>query len=341
MDEFAARASRQRQQLAADPHRPRYHFLPPANWMNDPNGAIEWQGRYHLFYQHNPRAAFWDDMHWGHARSDDLVHWTDLPLALIPGPGSDEDGCWSGCALDDDGTPTLVYTGVQGDYRLPHNQRVCLARADDDLLHWRKDPANPVIAVPPPGLRLTGFRDPCVWREGGDWLMAIGAGIQDVGGAVLLYKSPDLRRWQYLHPLCVGDSRDRSGLWTGLVWEVPQFFRLGDRHVLLFTAWDEDPLYAAYFTGLYQEGRFVPQALHKLDYGDEHFRAAHSMLDSRGRRIVWGWIGEGRSVEAQKRAGWAGVMSLPRVLDMRADGALAMRPAPELESLRGSSSALC
>src|SRR4051812_11081423 len=87
-----------------DRHRPRYHFLPLANWMNDPNGLIQWQGEYHMFYQYNPLAATHGGIHWGHAISRDLVHWTHLPLALAPTPGGpDEDGCWSGCIVDDAG----------------------------------------------------------------------------------------------------------------------------------------------------------------------------------------------------------------------------------------------
>ena len=98
--------------LAGDPHRPQYHFLPPANWMNDPNGLIEWSGQLHLFYQYNPHGAFHGTIHWGHAVSQDRVHWEDLPIALAPTPGGlDAGGCWSGCAVDDGGTPTLLYTG--------------------------------------------------------------------------------------------------------------------------------------------------------------------------------------------------------------------------------------
>ena len=338
MDSFAARASRQRARLAADRHRPRYHFLPPANWMNDPNGVIEWDGKFHLFYQHNPQAAVWDNMHWGHALSDDLVHWQDLPIALAPTPGGpDEDGCWSGCALDNDGAPTLVYTGVRGDWRLPRNQRVCVATGSDDLVHWQKPTANPVIADPPAGMKLTGFRDPTVWREGEDWLMAIGAGIQDIGGAILLYRSDDLFNWQYLHPLCVGDLRDTEDVWTGTAWEVPQFFPLGDRHALIFTAWEGEQLYTVYLTGQYHNRRFVPQLARKLDFGDRHFCAPYVMADSQGRRILWGWIGEDRSVEAQRAAGWSGVLALPRELGLRADGKLAINPVEEIKSLRGES----
>ena len=73
--------------IAHDPLRPEYHLLPPHNWMNDPNGPIWWKGQYHLFYQLNPHAAVWGDMHWGHAISPDMVHWHHQPIALAPTPG--------------------------------------------------------------------------------------------------------------------------------------------------------------------------------------------------------------------------------------------------------------
>ena len=82
-----------REQLTGDSQRPQYHFLPPANWMNDPNGLIQWKGQYHLFYQYNPYSPVHSHIHWGHAVSPDLVHWTDLPVALTPSPGGfDADG---------------------------------------------------------------------------------------------------------------------------------------------------------------------------------------------------------------------------------------------------------
>ena len=85
-----------REAMAGDPHRPLYHFTAPANWMNDPNGPIFWKGWYHMFYQYNPNEARWGDIHWGHARSADLVHWEDLPIALTPSPdGPDQAGCLS------------------------------------------------------------------------------------------------------------------------------------------------------------------------------------------------------------------------------------------------------
>ncbi len=261
------------------------------------------------------------------------MHWTDLPIALAPTPGGpDEDGCWSGCAVDNDGIPTLIYTGV-------FPQRQCIATSTDDLITWVKHPDNPVIAAPPDNLEASGFRDPCVWREGGMWYALIGSGIQGVGGTALLYESPDLIHWTYIHPIWIGD-RDE----TGEMWECPDLFPIGEgalppaesggRHVLLFSAQPEF-LYAYYAIGIYAERKFVPEVQGIADFGG-YFYAPQTLLDDRGRRIMWGWIKEGRSDEALQDAGWAGVMSLPRILFLRPDGLLGIEPAPELKALRGT-----
>src|SRR5258708_25156348 len=94
MRNSAASPFLQRKEMADDPHRPHYHFLPPANWMSDPNGLMQWKGQYHLFYQYNPYSPVHERMHWGHAVSSDLVHWTDLPIALTPTPGRADAGGW-------------------------------------------------------------------------------------------------------------------------------------------------------------------------------------------------------------------------------------------------------
>lgn len=314
----------------ADPHRPRYHFLPPTNWLNDPNGLIHWNGEYHLFYQYNPKGPFHGTIHWGHAASADLVHWRHLPIALTPQPGSaDADGCWSGCAVDDNGVPTLIYSG-----HCAGAQRACLATSADGLLTWQKHPDNPIIPEPP-DLHLVGFRDHCVWRENGAWYQLIGAGIEGQGGTALLYRSADLRAWEYLHPLLVGDQQRFTPIWTGTMWECPDFFALDGRHVLIASIWEQEQLhYSAAMIGRYQDLRFTPEVEHKLDYGDKHFYAPQSFTDSQGRRIVFGWVQEGRSVEAQRAAGWSGVLSLPRILTLGPDEQVCMQPVPELAALR-------
>lgn len=322
--------------FAHDPHRPRYHFLPPANWLNDPNGVVHWQGQYHLFYQYNPEGPYWGTIHWGHAVSTDLVHWTHLPLALAPTPGGpDTDGCWSGCFVDQDGVPTLLYTGVRLVSGVPVPvQRPCLATSHDDLLTWEKYAGNPLIEESPPDLDVLGFRDHCVWREGDVWYQIIGTGIRDVGGAVLLYKSQDLRVWEYVQPLCIGDQREREPFWTGHIWECPDLFPLDDQHVLVVSIWADRQLYFPIaYVGTLANHAFTPDRVSRLDAGPS-FYAPQSMRDQADRRLMWGWLREGRDLEAQRAAGWSGVMSLPRLLRLHADGTVGQTPAPELEMLR-------
>jgi beta-fructofuranosidase len=315
-----------------DPQRPQYHFMPPANWLNDPNGLIQWGPTYHMFYQYNPNGPFHGTIHWGHAASEDLVHWRHLPIALAPTPGTaDEDGCWSGCAVNHNGTPTLVYSGARG-----RQQRPCLATSTDGLLTWQKYPGNPVIQEPPPNLDVVAYRDHSAWREDGLWYQLVGAGIRGRGGAALLYRSADLREWEYLHPLLVGDLARKEPIWLGSMWECVDFFALGDQHVLIVSIWDEGQLhYSAVMAGQYHDHRLVPEVEHKLDYGDRYFYAPQSFTDNQGRRIIFGWANEGRSQEAQRAAGWSGVMSLPRELALDPDGRVVMRPVPELLALRG------
>jgi beta-fructofuranosidase len=321
------------ERLAADPLRPQFHFLPPANWMNDPNGPIFWKGYYHLFYQHNPSGAYWGDMHWGHARSKDMVHWEHLPMALAPTPeGPDKDGCFSGSAFIKGATPTLVYTGVSPEVQ-------CLATSDDQMITWRKFGGNPVISSPPADLHVTGFRDPTIWREPDSWLMTVGSGFKNQGGAVLVYSSKDLTHWDYLRTLFAGPpfekydaaNSDRYDfVAAGDMWECPDFFPLGQKHCLLVSTQGR----VHYFMGSYSARSFQRESSGLVD-GSDLYYAAKSFVDSQGRRILWGWIREARNDAAQRRAGWAGVMSLPRVLSIDTEGALCTEPLPELAILRG------
>lgn len=319
--------------LAHDRLRPRTHFLPPAHWMNDPNGLIQWQGQYHLFYQYNPEGAYHNRIHWGHAVSDDLVHWQDCPVALLPTPhGADQEGCWSGCAVNHQGVPTLFYSGVSP-------QVVCVATSQDGLMTWQKR-SEPVITTLPEGLDAGtpwDFRDPFVWQEGGIWYMVMGTRAVNVGGKVLLYRSPDLLTWEYLHPLLDGDMHQYEPYWTGTVWECPNFFRLGEKYVLIVSYQDGERgrlLYSGYYVGDFVADRFHPLTHGLLEYGGAMY-APQVMRDEQGRQLLWGWLMEGRGRDAQIKSGWSGVMTLPRILALRDDNHLTLEPAPELAKLRG------
>jgi beta-fructofuranosidase len=314
-----------RQEMASDPHRPGFHFLPPRNWMNDPNGLFYWEGRYHLFYQYNPYQPLWGAIHWGHASSSDLVHWQDHPLALTPGPGGgDAQGCWSGCVVNDDGKPSAIYTG----FIQPDQTPVMLARAQDpDLLTWQKSPYNPIIPEPPSGVTTTDFRDPYVWKDGQSWHMALGAGMQNGDSAILHYRSTDLVDWSYEGLLFNAQTSPQLKMW-----ECPNFFKLMDRHVLLVSLFPNiQGVY--YYVGHFDGQVFMPVSEGYLEKGTA-FYAPHVRQFTDGRAILFAWLLEGRSDAALEAAGWAGVQSLPRELAVDEFDRLISKPARELITLR-------
>ena len=355
--------------LAADPNRPQYHLLPAAGPVGDPNGPIFWKQKLHMFYQYPVDGK----MAWGHAVSEDLVHWKHLPSALVVTPGGpDKDGCFSGSAVIHDGVPTLVYTGVWPEV-------ACLATGDDTLTSWKKYPRNPVIAAPPyhhacpspkcslypdgtpvkeppPGTpQITEFRDTSPWKEKDGWYMTIGSGFKGVGGAVLLFRSQDLLSWEYLHPLYEGKMGMKAGPGTpyfgspamyvasGEGFDCPDFYPLGDKHVLTVSTMGESP----YWVGSYVDHKFIPEkegvldlssseAVPRFKLGRVGFSVAKTAIDEHGRRLMWGNIPE-RWKDWKKSypaVGWSGVLSLPRVLSLRSDGLMGMEPAPELKALR-------
>jgi beta-fructofuranosidase len=330
--------------LASDPLRPQYHLLPARNWMNDPNGPIFFRGRYHMFHQYNPQGAIWGNMNWAHATSLDMIHWQHEPIALSPTPdGPDSAGVFSGSAVLDNGIPTVIYTAVapptsDGAATLRDGAHIwretqCLAVAqDDDLRTWKKLP-QPVIATPPAGLAVTGFRDPCLWREGNEWMLILGSGVLHQGGTILLYTSTDLRRWTYLHPLLEGaptDLKSTNPVDTGEMWECPDFFPLGNKHVLLISTMGK----VRWKVGTYSKQRFTAEKEGVLDWGS--YYAAKTMRDADGNLILWGWIPETRPDADLIAAGWAGVMSLPRTLSLSSDGELQTDVSSAVHQLRAA-----
>jgi beta-fructofuranosidase len=335
--------------LAADPLRPQFHLLPAKNWMNDPNGPIFWRGKYHMFFQYNPNSAVWGDMHWNHAVSDDMIHWRHLPIALAPTPnGDDSDGCFTGSAVNDNGTATIIYTGVKsvsadratlrdGHHNFRETQLLATSK-DPNLLTWEKLP-KPVIE-PPQDPNLTGFRDPFLFQtphfDRGPWYCGVASGQFKKGGRVLLYESQNLLDWKYLHPLAEGQWSGREHtdpVGSGEMWECPDFFPLDKKWVLLYSTagsvfWevgDLDP----------KELVFHSQTRGILDRGA--YYAQKTQLDAKGNRILWGWITEKRPDPELLAAGWAGCMSLPRTLKIADDNTLEMEIAREVRSLRNQS----
>ncbi len=339
----AQQVSELESQLAADPRRPQFHLVPAANWMNDPNGPIYFNGKYHMFFQYNPHGAVWGDMSWNHVISGDMLHWSHLPVALTPTSGGpDSYGCFSGSAIAVGNRVYVVYTGTKesspelatirdGSDKIQESQ--CLAYSDDpNLVTWTKDP-QPIVPRPPEGMSITGFRDPSAWKQGDWYYMTVGSGAAKVGGCVLLYRSKDLKSWEYLHELTSGSWNGKPSANPcddGEMWECPEFFPLDGAHVLIYSTlgkvfWQSGELDA-------EAMKFNPRKTGVLDL--DAFYAPKSQLDAKGQRILWGWIPERRPEPEYRAAGWAGMMSLPRVMSVDKDGTLRLRILPQTASLR-------
>lgn len=314
-----------------------YHIMAPANWINDPNGLIQYKGEYHVFYQYHPYDENWGPMHWGHVKSKDLVNWEHCPIALAPGDEFDKGGCFSGSAVDNNGELTLIYTGHnyidKEKDTFYENQNIAVSK---DGITFEKFGKNPVIAEPPSD-SIHHFRDPKVWRHEDKWYMVVGNSTKDNIGRVILYTSLDLREWEYIGTLATSKGE------LGYMWECPDFFKLGDKHVLTFSPQGIDKtggLYPNLFqTGYivgdydYDKNEFIHGGFSELDNGHD-FYAVQTFADDKGRRIAIGWMDMWESDMPTKKDGWCGALTLPRVLTLGKNNKILMNPVDELELLR-------
>ncbi|WP_425826696.1 GH32 C-terminal domain-containing protein [Streptomyces fractus] len=350
-----------RSRYDGDRYRPAFHFTAPNHWMNEPHAPIQVDGSYHLFYQHNQHGPYWHNICWGHAVSKDLVHWRDLPVALVPTADSvAPDGVWSGAStLDADGVPALLFT-AGNDSQKP-NQAVGLARpadpSDPDFAEWKM---HPTLVISQKAdldvgadrkVRFGDFRDPFAWKEGSTWFQLVGSGVQTssggaVGGTALLYTSTNLTDWTYAGPLMVGDVAAHAK--TGQVWELPTFLPIGKdaqgrerRALLINPAFPDGPgeyssKYVFYWVGTWDASSrtWKPDSTEPqlLDYGD-HFTGPSGLVDSKGRSIVFTIAQDRRSEQGHYDAGWAHNAGLPIALSMRDDGDLAFEPVAEVANL--------
>lgn len=314
---------------SADPERPVYHFHPPANWTNDPNGTIHHKGWHHLFYQLNPTAPRAGNQHWGHARSRDLVNWEHLPIAIWPSTDRGERAIFSGGAIaGPDGKVRLFYTSIGH----PTPQQWMALPLDDELIAWEKPSFNPVLTLDAHGAtQVSQWRDPFLFREAGSTYMVLGGNLNSSrggGGVTLLYRAAnaDMTRWEYLGVL---HRYHDLQIWNI---ECPNFFNLGSKWVLIVSP--QQP--CEYFIGELDlsRPRFVPEAHGVLDAGNAY--ASNISVDERGRTILWLW---GRT-NTNPDKGWNGVMVMPRILSIGSDGLLRQTPAPEFEGLRGAPAAI-
>lgn len=320
---------------------PRLHPRPASGWVNDPNGIHPADGRWHLFFQHNPDSARHERIVWGHVSSPDLLRWDEHPIALTPQVGGpDEGGCWSGVAALDDGVQRLVYSGVRA---ADGTSEVVLARRGATADEWIQDGA--VAAGMPGSDNVTVMRDPAVFRLAGRRWAIQGAGRADGSPAILLYDAEDLDSWRYLGLLLDDTDPVAAQLPPASVWECPQLVHVGGRWVLIVSLWLNHELTGVgYLVGDLVLGAagapvFTPVRAGLLDEGG-CFYAPQAVQDPDADRVlVWGWAREAtadgvprRSQDEHDSAGWSGALTFPRELVVD-DGGARLVPAAELDGL--------
>jgi sucrose-6-phosphate hydrolase SacC (GH32 family) len=330
-----------RDKLLNDKYRPVYHFVIPEGIAhpNDPNGAIYWKGRYHLFYIFQPvkpRKGHRGDA-WAHISSHDLIHWRFHPTALKPGDDSPEVAIYSGNAfLNKKGNPTIIYHGLGAGN--------CIATSKDDMLtHWRKSEENPVIPYPEfemldermvyrsifeelPDYGISDVWDPHAWLEG-DTYYSISGDNGTWPGKTALYKSEDMKEWEL-----VGDFFHHDGVKDRM--DCPDFFKLDNKYILVYLKRGVE-----YIIGDFKNEQFYPEKKGTMSWNCGVGYAPESLKDDKGRRIMWAALNDSRTPwggldKYISIYGWCGTLSLPRVLSLDENNDLLMEPVEELQVLR-------
>ncbi|TYI22430.1 hypothetical protein ES332_A06G103000v1 [Gossypium tomentosum] len=340
------RQDKKHQSLPRDqPYRTGYHFQPPKNWMNDPNGPMYYKGVYHLFYQYNPYAAVWGNITWAHSISYDLVNWINLDIALSPGDPFDINGCWSGSTTFLSGEkPVILYTGSDTMNRQVQNLAEPKNLSDPLLREWVKSSHNPLMS-PVDGIDPKNFRDPTTAWQGPDGLWRVLVGNEmDGHGRALLYRSQDFITWsQSKEPI---HSSTRTGMW-----ECPDFYPVSidgkngvetssldkfTKHVLKASFDNSDHYVLGNYTSVTDNFLVDTDFLDndsdlRYDYGN--FYASKTFFDSgKKRRILWGWILESDNTTDDVKKGWSGLQSIPRTILLSKTGKqLIQWPLEEIE----------
>lgn len=287
----------------ADWARPVCHYRPPAGWMNDPNGTIFHDGWFHLFYQHNPYGDQWAMMHWGHARSRDLIDWEELPIALAPRYDWGEEHCYSGCAaIGSDGVPRLFYTSVPFHRGVEHPKCQRVVRCNSTLTEFvvEKQPFLPAAAE---SSFRHDARDPFIFQSDGKTCLIYGA-MRHGYGVVPLYQATDatLDQWTYVGDLMTWPAGTMSFP------ECPNMIPLGgnggDKWLLVLS-----PFAAVEgILGTFSNGTFTPEQTVRLD-ACPNWYATNTLSDASGQVVILAWMrgwNNGR--------GWNGVLAAPRCI---------------------------
>ncbi len=328
-------------------YRGQYHFSPYEGWLNDPNGLIYYNDQWHLFYQYIPltTAHFDAQKHWGHAVSDDLVHWEDLPVALAP--DKELGSIWSGSAVDDPENKSGLFPGKSKNnllafftHRADNGVQVqSVAYSADGGITWTKYANNPILTAKDDPLGDGAFRDPNVfWCEQMNTYLMIVA-----GGPLRIYSSDDLLNWKFESGYDTAHPQYRPAGVSDIYSECPDLFPL--------TVEGEDTvkwIYTGagdwYMIGDLEkvDGRisFIPDSntRYPLEFGHDAYAGVTFKNGPDGRVVMVSWMANWGYANQMPTDPWNGSFTLCYDLTLKktAKGLrLFQNPVKEYESLRG------
>ncbi|MEQ7275279.1 glycoside hydrolase family 32 protein [Enterococcus thailandicus] len=321
-----------------------FHCTPEEGLLNDPNGLIEYQGAYHLFYQWNSKDCSHDYKSWGHVVSQDMIHWKRLPVALVPSEPYDKDGIYSGSAIEKDGKLYLFYTGNVINPDRSRSSFQCWAVSENGV-DFKK--LGPLFEHPQGYTRHV--RDPKVWfdNETHRWRLVLGAQTLAEQGTILCYSSADFKKWQFDGELFDSNEMDKMSQ-RGYMWECPDLFQVDGQELLLYspqglTAEREQyqNIHQTVYLPLTKEWQIASEnELVEMDWGFE-FYAPQTFETADERRILYGWMGvmppEKEQAQPTVAEKWVHCLTIPRELNFH-EGRLYQRPIRELQQLRGEES---
>ena len=300
--------------------RPKYHITAEKNWINDPNGLVKFNGKYHVFMQHHPYGLQWGPMHWAHVVSSDLLNWEHLPIALTPGDEFDKDGCFSGSSLVVDGRLYVAYTGfVNNEDPEKIIQQQCLAYSDDGVNFVK---VGCIIGKDklPEGYASNDFRDPKIYKDGEYYYLLAAARKLDGRGRILSFRSINLLNWEFLADIFDEDSR-------GKMIECPDYVKNLDLLIYCEQFEPVDGLMhhnvhsSNYKHGAWEDHKFVSDCSGTIDYGFD-FYAPQTFFDE---NVMIAWMDMWDRSQPAEQYGFAGQLTIPRRISIN-NGKLIQTP---------------
>lgn len=302
--------------------RPLFHVAAEEGWINDPNGLIFFNGKYHAFYQHYPHATHWGPMHWGHVTSCDLIHWERLPIALYPKNETGEDGCFSGTAIEHNNKLFVVYTAFYENGGGENIRQLQALASSEDGINFKKHGIIIGEDNLPSEYSPCDFRDPKIWKENDTFYMLVAARKKEGRGHILLFKSKDIFKWEF-----VGDILEKESL--GIMIECPDY--VNNLNLLLYSEQFQPAEGSAhlnihscrYKVGNLElsNGSFKEETSGIVDYGFD-FYAPQVFAN---KNVLIGWLNMWDRNNPSEKYGFAGTLTVPRRITIF-DGKLIQKP---------------